>query len=49
MGLWTNIPLDFRKCNRLHHGELKVLVSDKGKRAIIPKGLTNMIYEITKF
>lgn len=48
--LWTNIPLDFRKCNRLHHhGELKVLVSDKGKRAIIPKGLTNMIYEITKF
>ena len=45
--LWTNIPLDFRTCNRLHHhGEFTGLIRDKAKRSIIPVGLIDEILKI---
>ena len=48
--LWTNIPLEFKKCDGSHeHSKnFTCFVRDKAKRAIIPEGLTNMIFEATK-
>lgn len=45
--LWTNIPLEFRRCDHSHehHKSLTDVVKGKALRAIIPEGLTNEIFD----
>ena len=48
--LWTNIPIDFRTCDRSHehHRDFTRFIKDKAKRAIIPKELVNEIFKVVK-
>lgn len=49
--IYSNIPFSYRTCNKEHsHGKnkagLSALVRNKSKRAKIPEGLTNEIYNV---
>ncbi len=45
--IWTNINLEFRKCDKSHkHINLQRSGLNKTEQGIIPKGLTNLIFNI---
>ena len=46
--LWTNIPMEFKKCghNHKHYHNMTNIIRSKSKRGIIPDGLTYYIKDI---